>query len=62
MNVFKDHHEKSQLCDFILLQLKLAHFDGLNTIQKQLQATVAELKHKTFVNVFNSSPNNGLLH
>jgi hypothetical protein len=40
----------------------LAHFDDIDTIQKQLQAAVAEFKHRTFVNVFNSSAITGLPH
>lgn len=40
--------KKSQLCDFLFLKLKLAHFDDINTIQEQLQTAVAPLKAQDF--------------
>jgi len=40
--------KKSQLCDFLFLKLKLAHFDDINTIQEQLQTALASLKAQDF--------------
>ena len=40
--------KKSQLCDFLFLKLKLAHFDDINTIPEQLQTVVAPLKAQDF--------------